>query len=123
MKKYIIPEHNRNMIVSLDTDTLAIDTIRNAYLNVDYSWIIEEDGELTYNGKVFDVKRGCRVYLLYSHPKFSGNDREIIIVNELPLLERSIAYEAFQKEQAKGMDRCNECDCEPCSDSGSEIIG
>lgn len=62
MNKYILTE--QRALIKLDTETLKVNSIGASY-NVDYMWLIEEDGVITYFDKEYEVKAGNVVMLMY----------------------------------------------------------
>lgn len=46
---------NSSLLVVKDNDLNSVSSIRNHCLNIDWAWVIEEDGVLKFNGKEYDV--------------------------------------------------------------------
>lgn len=42
---------NSALLVVKDNDLNSVSSVRNHYLNIDWAWVIEEDGVLKFNGK------------------------------------------------------------------------
>ena len=76
MNKYILDK--RKSIIKLNTDTLDLKSIDTVY-DIDYVWIIDEDGILIRSGKEYKVEKGDVVLLMYR----IGNEKEgdLIIIN------------------------------------------
>lgn len=60
---------NSALLVVKDNDLNSVSSVRNHYLNIDWAWVIEEDGVLKFNGKEYDVKAGDIVLVLYASYK------------------------------------------------------
>lgn len=41
---------NSALLVVKDNDLNSVSSVRNHYLNIDWAWVIEEDGILKFNG-------------------------------------------------------------------------
>lgn len=76
MNKYVLDK--RKSIIKLNTDTLDVKDIDTAY-DIDYVWVIDEDGILVRSGKEYKVEKGDVVLLMYR----IGNEKEgdLIIIN------------------------------------------
>ena len=76
MNKYVLDK--RKSIIKLNTDTLDLKSIDAVY-DIDYMWIIDEDGILIRSGKEYKVEKGDVVLLMYR----IGNEKErdLIIIN------------------------------------------
>lgn len=97
MNKYILTE--RHALIKLDTETLKINSIGNSY-NINYMWLIEEDGVLTYFDKEYEVKAGNVVMLMYCIGDEEHGD--IIVIDNKDLTnhyERRKKYYEEQKRQ------------------------
>lgn len=116
MIKYIAKRGNSDL-VQLNTETLAVDLVNNGYYNRDWQWIIEQDGEFTYNDKTYPVKEGDIVIMLYSDVEFNGEDRTIVVLPAQAWREHSKAYDAWR--EARREHQCKDCgDCpEPCTNT------
>lgn len=77
---------NSSLLAIKDNDINSVSSIRNHYLNIDWAWVIEEDGVLKFNGKEYDVKAGDIVLVLYASYKRSDDDREIAIIKSEELI-------------------------------------
>ena len=99
-----------SLLTMKDNDIKNFDTISNHYLNIDWAWVIEEDGVLKFNGKEYDVKAGDIVLVLYASYKRSDDDREIAIIKSEEL------YNNFKRNLEYEKNRHNEC-CDECSPS------
>lgn len=109
MKKYIYTKSSSLLVVNNDNFT-DIDTVENSYLNVDWSWLIREDGVFIFKGEEYEVKRGDIVYILFSADR--KGDREVVIVNSPEILKNVEEREAYIAEK-----RIKEN--EPCSCCGT----
>ena len=69
---------NSALLVVKDNDLNSVSSVRNHYLNIDWAWVIEEDGVLKFNGKEYDVKAGDIVLVLYASYNRGDDDRDII---------------------------------------------
>lgn len=101
---------NSALLVVKDNDLNSVSSVRNHYLNIDWAWVIEEDGVLKFNGKEYDVKAGDIVLVLYASYKRSDDDREIAIIKSEEL------YNNFKRNLEYEKNRHNEC-CDKCSPS------
>lgn len=109
MKNYYYT--NNSSLVCLDTENPKnISILKNSYLNVDWKWVIREDGVFHYNEKEYEVKRGDIIFLLYpaDYKEESKGKREIVILNSLDILDNIERSEAFKENEAKA---CNNCPC------------
>lgn len=114
MKKYIYVDKNSKLI-EIDNNSELINTndIKlkdSSYLNIDYSWLIEEDGVLNFEDQSFDVKVGDVVFALYS-PFREGNKREIVIVNAPGILDNYKKTTELEELEKKKRVCCNDCPC------------
>lgn len=55
-----------SLLTMKDNDIKNFDTISNHYLNIDWAWVIEEDGTFVANDKEYDVKAGDVILVLYA---------------------------------------------------------
>lgn len=76
MNKYILDK--KKLIIKLNTDTLDLKSIDAVY-DINYMWIIDEDGILIRSGKEYKVEKGDVVLLMYR----IGNEKEgdLIVIN------------------------------------------
>lgn len=101
---------NSALLVVKDNDLNSVSSIRHHYLNIDWAWVIEEDGILKFKDKEYDVKAGDVVLVLYaSYNKRSDDDRDIAIIKSEEL------YNNF-KQNLEYEKRHNEC-CDGCTPS------
>lgn len=82
MKNYTVL--NRELISFENNDIKTAKVIRNQY-DIDYYWVIIEDGELFYDNKTYNVKKGDVVFLLYQY-KDEKQHRDLIITHIPELL-------------------------------------
>lgn len=114
MNKYILTE--QRALIKLNTETLKVNSIGASYNNVDYIWLIEEDGVITYFDKEYEVKAGNVVMLMYRIGDEEHGD--IIVIDNKDLTnhyERRKKYYEEQKGREEAKDCC--CDCEYVSQS------
>ena len=90
--KYILTNRNRNNLLKVDIETLNFDVCERAQLDIDYNWFIEEDGSLEYAGKVYEVKMGDVVLMLYSTTEDTKNLPYNEQVRELVIIEKDSAF-------------------------------
>lgn len=115
MNKYILTE--QRALIKLDTETLKVNSIGASY-DVDYIWLIEEDGVITYFDKEYEVKAGNVVMLMYRIE--DGEHGDIIVIDNKDLTnnyERRKKYYEEQKVREKAKDCCCDCECECVSQS------
>ena len=114
MKNYIFTSHTRGLIEVNDTD---FSTAKTKYSNnqIDYYWLIEEDGVFHFNGESYDVKKGDVVFSLYgNNPE---KPRDIIIASLEGFhknMQDKLAVEKEREEKRKvagGCDVCSDCEC------------
>ena len=102
---------NSSLLAVRDNDFNSVSSIRNHYLNIDWAWVIEEDGVLKFNGKEYDVKAGDIVFVLYaSYKRSNDDDRDIAIIKSEEL------YNNFKRNLEYEKNRHNEC-CDGCAPS------
>lgn len=70
---------NSSLLVVKDNDLNSVSSIRNHYLNIDWAWVIEEDGILKFNGKEYDVKAGDIVLVC------------MLLIREVMMIERLLS--------------------------------
>lgn len=107
MNKYILDK--RKSIIKLNTDTLDLKFIDTVY-DIDYVWIIDEDGILIRSGKEYKVEKGDAVLLMYR----IGNEKEgdLIIINNNDLNNYFERKKKFLEEAGK--QKCTEKVCSDC---------
>lgn len=98
---------NSSLLVVKNNDINSVSSIRNHYLNIDWAWVIEEDGILKFNGKEYEVKTGDVVLVLYASYNRREDDRDIAIIKSEEL------YNNFKRNLEYEKNRHNEC-CEAC---------
>lgn len=108
MNKYVLDK--RKSIIKLNTDTLDLKYIDTVY-DIDYVWIIDEDGILIRSGKEYKVEKGDVVLLMYR----IGNEKEgdLIIINNNDLNNYFERKKKFleEMENAKRTEKvCSDCD-------------
>lgn len=101
---------NSSLLVVKDNDLNSVSSIRNHYLNIDWAWVIEEDGILKFNGKEYEVKTGDVVLVLYASYNGGDDDRDIAIIKSEEL------YNNFKRNLEYEKNRNSKC-CEACSPS------
>lgn len=96
MNKYVLDK--RKSIIKVNTDTLDIKYIDTAY-DIDYMWVIDEDGILIRSDKEYKVKKGDVVILMYR----IGNEEEgdLIIINNSYLSNYFERKKKFIEEMKK----------------------
>ena len=108
MNKYVLDK--RKAIIILNTDTLDLEYIDTVY-DIDYVWIVDEDGILIRSGKEYKVEKGNVVMLMYR----IGNEKEgdLIIINNSDLNNYFERKKKFieEMENAKRTEKvCSDCD-------------
>lgn len=101
---------NSALLVVKDNDLKSVSSVHNHYLNIDWAWVIEEDGILKFKDKEYDVKAGDVVLVLYASYNRNGDDRDIAIIKSEEL------YNNFKRNLEYEKNRHNEC-CDECSPS------
>lgn len=110
MKKYIVTDNSTLIELSGNSlEDLKVSTIYNTYMSVDYHWIIDEDSEITFNGKTYQVKANSVVYTLRrpSSMKDGEINKELCIVYAPELCDtvRRI-NKAYDDENKSYYDQC-----------------
>lgn len=107
MNKYVLDK--RKAIIKLNTDTLDLEYIDTVY-DIDYVWIVDEDGILIRSGKEYKVEKGNVVMLMYR----IGNEKEgdLIIINNSDLNNHFERKKKFLEEMEK--QKCTEKVCSDC---------
>lgn len=108
MNKYVLDK--RKAITKLNTDTLDLECIDAVY-DINYVWIVDEDGILIRSGKEYKVEKGNVVMLMYR----IGNEKEgdLIIINNSDLNNYFERKKKFieEMENAKRTEKvCSDCD-------------
>ena len=101
---------NSSLLVVKDNDLNSISSIHNHYLNIDWAWVIEEDGVFKFNGKEYEVKTGDVILVLYAPYNRSDDNRDIAIIKSEEL------YNNFKQNLEYDKNRHNEC-CNKCAPS------
>lgn len=112
-----------SLITVKDNNIKSFDSISNSYLNIDWSWIIEEDGIFVANEKEYEVKAGDVILVLYAGYK---EQKESIInrrrVRDFVIVRNEDLYNNFklnkEAEQRQKNENCTKscCSPEPCED-------
>lgn len=106
MIKYLLPGNNRNLIKFNTEDLNNIKTIDSHRINIDWLWIVDEDGE--FNGK--QVNKGDIIVSFYGMPG-KDNSREVIVVTDSALKDYYARYDEAEKEyevtSSIGCERCS----------------
>lgn len=104
MNKYILDK--RKAIIKLNTDTLDLEYINTVY-DIDYVWIVDEDGILIRSGKEYKVEKGNVVMLMYR----IGNEKEgdLIIINNSDLNNHFERKKKFIEEMENAKRAEKEC--------------
>lgn len=109
MKKYIITDHSTLVELSGNSlEDLKVSTARHTHMNVDYNWIIDEDSEIVFNNKTYQVKANSVVYTLY-RPSSMRKDGEIN--RELCIVHAPELCDAVRR-----INKAYENECKPCCD-------
>lgn len=108
MNKYVLDK--RKAIIKLNTDTLDLEYIDTVY-DINYVWIVDEDGILIRSGKEYKVEKGNVVMLMYR----IGNEKEgdLIIINNSDLnnyFERKKKFIEEMKNAKRTEKVCSDCD-------------
>lgn len=107
MNKYVLDK--RKSIIKLNTDTLDIEYIDRVY-DIDYMWIIDEDGILIRSGKEYKVEKGDIVLRMYRLNNEEEGD--LIIINNSDLNDYFERKKKFFEEMEK--QKCTEKVCRDC---------
>ena len=110
-------------LVKFTKDKEDTKVISNTGLNIDWTWVIEEDGTLKYRGDKYEVKAGDIVMLCYApYIKRTGDEtaRRIIIIKSEELYDNWIKCKQYYNRQDE-CSNCNEscvgCSCGYCEDA------
>lgn len=118
MKTYVCTG-NSELVTIQDNDVNTISTLEYTGTNIDWAWVIEEDGTLIFNDESYPVKKGDIVLLLYASYK-RGNEprknREIAILSNGKLYEVWLKNKQYEEEMRKNSLKCCD-DCESCGES------
>lgn len=107
MNKYVLDK--RKSIIKLNTDTSDVKYIDTAY-DINYVWVIDEDGILVRSDKEYKVEKGDVVLLMYR----IGNEKEgdLIIINNNDLNNYFERKKKFLEEMENA--KCTEKVCSDC---------
>ena len=92
---------NSALLAVKDNDLNSVSSVHNHYLNIDWAWVIEEDGVFKFKDKKYDVKAGDVVLVLYASYNRNGDDRDIAIIKSEELynnFKRNLEYEKRRNE-------------------------
>ena len=89
---YTLTNKNKSILLKVNERTLDFDICDRSPLDIDYNWFIEEDGSLEYAGKVYEVKMGDVVLMLYSITEDTKNLPYNERVRELVIIEKDSAF-------------------------------
>lgn len=92
-------EHDSNLLkLSVKDDAVGkaaigeFSRVSSGMDNRDWSWFIQEDGELTYNGETIAVKRGDLVVTVYADLEKQGATRKVFIIPAQEWFEHNQEY-------------------------------
>lgn len=111
MKNYICTG-NSTLLTMQDNDVNTISALAYTGTNIDWSWVIEEDGNLIFEGKSYPVKKGDIVLLLYANykeEKKSRKNREIAILSNDKLYEVWLKNKQYEEDMRKTCVKCDAC--------------
>lgn len=110
-----------SLLTMKDNDIKNFDTISNHYLNIDWAWVIEEDGTFVANGKEYDVKAGDAILVLYASyreeevpVKGRRKVRDIVIIRNEDLYNNFKSNKKYKESQNSGKSCCPEAPCSEC---------
>lgn len=107
MIKYVL-DSQVNRLIGITEDN-QINLYSSEYGNIDYVYIVKEEGELDYYGQKFDLSPGDVVLRLYSRDA-NYNKREIVVI---PAQYAKVWVENMQMKKAteeKSSDICATCE-------------
>lgn len=107
MIKYVL-DSQVNRLIGITEDN-QINLYSAEYGNIDYVYIVKEEGELDYYGQKFDLSPGDIVLRLYSRDT-DYNKREIVVI---PAQYAKVWVENMQmkkKSKEKSSDICTTCE-------------
>lgn len=102
-----------SLLTMKDNDIKNFDTISNYYLNIDWAWVIEEDGTFVANEKEYDVKAGDVILALYA----GYREKEILVedrrkVKDFVIIRNEDFYNNYKLNKEYDQNRnMNGCDC------------
>jgi len=97
--RYLLNNKSKNTLIYLSDDNSNFGTCDRAPLNIDYNWIIEEDGVLEYADKKYDVKKGDVVILTYSTIDKTKDLLRNQQVREIIIIENDSTYGKYINKQ------------------------
>ena len=113
MIKYIKKDRNSSLI-KFNTETQDVDIINYTSPNIDWMWIIDEDGEL--NGE--PVFAGDIIILMYEIDTNTDVSDNILIVKDETLRnyykKLTEYYKELETKQTNLKDSCADCECIGC---------
>ena len=103
-----------SLLTMKDNDIKNFDTISNHYLNIDWAWVIEEDGTFVVNEKEYDVKAGDVILVLYA----GYREKEVPVkdrrkVRDFVIIRNEDFYNNY-KLNKEYEQNCNMKDCNCC---------
>ena len=108
MIKYVL-DSQVNRLIGITEDN-QINLYSSEYGNIDYVYIVKEEGELDYYGQKFDLSPGDIVLRLYSRDK-DYNKREIVVI---PAQYAKVWVENMQMK--KESEEKSSCICATCEE-------
>lgn len=106
-----------SLLTMKDNDIKNFDIISNHYLNIDWAWVIEEDGTFVANDKEYDVKAGDVILVLYAGyrekevpVKDRRKVRDIVVIRNEDLYNNFKLNKKYEESQNSG--NCIK-DCRP----------
>jgi hypothetical protein len=112
-----------SLLTMKDNDIKNFDTISNHYLNIDWAWVIEEDGTFVANKKEYNVKAGDVILVLYAGyrekevpVKDRRKVRDIAIIRNEDLYNNFKLNKKYKESQNSGNCIKSCCPEEPCSE-------
>ncbi len=112
-----------SLLTMKDNDIKNFDTISNHYLNIDWAWVIEEDGTFVANEKEYDVKAGDVILVLYAGyrekevpVKDRRKVRDIVIIRNEDLYNNFKLNKKYEESQNSGNCIKSCCPEAPCSE-------
>lgn len=98
MKKYLYNYENYDSIIALDEENvLNSKCLKRDWLEYEYVFCIEEDGELIVEDKTYDVKRGDFVFILRA--PYKKEKYEIVVINNEDLYKNKLNNKVYYQSQ------------------------
>lgn len=113
MNKYILPNNNAARLLKVDTETEDIDIINYASSDINWIYIVPEDGEFknAKTGKTTKVKKYDIIIQFYT-TDFTTTDAIVIHNKEWSTRIKEIEKRAYDVEKEMSRPKCEcECDC------------